>query len=276
ESGARADPFRVHEFLRGLPPQSENLSFFRGVLPFPAGCWASVSLDRELGSELSPQRFWSLDDFEAEDLPDSAFERKREAFESILIDAVESHSGAAVDLGALLSGGMDTSILVRLLAASAERRGAPAPKTFSVIFADPRMSEWPYMQLVLAKGGLKGHNCVLSPEAAWELTGRVVQAQGQPLLGQDTVAQFQAYRLAREHGTVVVLEGQGSDELLAGMPLYEAQILVELLSSGRWVRYALELRARMRRYRLSLRQALSVYLLAPRRVRRMESGSVPA
>jgi asparagine synthase (glutamine-hydrolysing) len=276
EQQPRAELFRVHEFLRGLPPQSENLSFFRDISPFPAGCWGRVSLDRDIGSELTVHRYWKLEDFEAEDLPESAFQRKQEEFELLLTDALESHSDAAVDVGALLSGGMDTSILARLLAAHAAGKRAAAPRTFSVIFEDPRMSEWPYMQLVLAKGGLKGHNCVLSADTAWETAARVIEAQGQPLLGQDTIAQFHAYKLAREHNTNVVIEGQGSDELFAGMPLYEAQIFPQLLRSGRWIQYALELRARMRRYSMSLRQALSVYLIAPYRIRRLENRGLPA
>jgi len=46
----------------------------------------------------------------------------------------------------------------------------------------------------------------------------------------------------------VVLDGQGADELLAGMPLYEAQIFPKLLFEGRWLKVATELRARMHRY----------------------------
>jgi asparagine synthase (glutamine-hydrolysing) len=270
-----AEPFRLHEFLRGLPPQSASLSFFRGVHPLPAGTWARVPLDGPETRELAPRPFWNLADFVAEDLPESAFESKREAFEGLLRQALESHAHAAVDVGALLSGGMDTSILARLLAAHAQRLGQPEPRTYSMIFEDPAMSEWPYMQLVLAQGGLKGYNRVLTPDAAFDATPRVVEAQGQPLLGQDTVAQFCAYGLAREHGSIVVIEGQGSDEMFAGMPLYEAQIFPEMLRSGQLLRFAAELRARMRRYGLGLRQAVSVYLTGPRARRRQEERGLP-
>jgi asparagine synthase (glutamine-hydrolysing) len=272
---ARAEPFRTHEFLRGLPPQSAGLSFFRDVHPLPAGTWARVALDGTALRELAPRPFWNLADITAEELPESAFEAKREEFEQLLKDALESHAHAAVDIGALLSGGMDTSILARLLAAHAGRNGEAAPRTFSVIFEDPSMSEWPYMQLVLAQGGLKGYNRVLTADAAWQATERVVEAQGQPLLGQDTVAQFCAYALAREHRSIVVIEGQGSDEMLAGMPHYEAQIFPEMLRSGHFVRAAVELRARMRRYRMGLRRALSVYGVAPFARRRQENLGLP-
>jgi asparagine synthase (glutamine-hydrolysing) len=273
--GARAEPFRVHEFLRGLPPQSAELSFFKGVHPFPAGCWARVPLGQPLADGIVPQRYWDLASIQAEPLSEASFEQTRAEFEHLLVDALESHAEAAVEIGALLSGGLDTSILARMLADYAGRRGAPPPKTFSIIFEDPAMSEWPYMQLVLARGGLKGINQVLTADLAWESTASVVSAQGQPLLGQDTVAQFHAYRLARQHGATVVIEGQGSDEMLAGMPGYDAQSFPEMLRRGQWLRFARELRTRRSRYRLGWRQALSTYVVDPIKRQRMEDRGLP-
>jgi asparagine synthase (glutamine-hydrolysing) len=273
--GPRAEPFRVHEFLRGLPPQSAELSFFEGVHPFPAGCWARVTLGQPNPGELRPQRYWDLASIQPEDRPESRFEATREEFEQLLLDAVEEHSGAAVELGAMLSGGLDSSTLARLLSQSAARRQAPIPQTFSIIFSDPAMSEWPYIQMVLAQGGLRGSNRLLTADDAWKATPRVVQAQGQPLLGQDTVAQHHAYRLAREHGAIVVIEGQGADELFAGLPGYDAQIFSDLIGRGRWLQAARELRLRRERLRLGWREALQVYLLGPIKRRRMENGGHP-
>jgi asparagine synthase (glutamine-hydrolysing) len=175
----------------------------------------------------------------------------------------------------LLSGGLDTSTIAVLLAEQARREGRDAPESYSIIFEDPEMSEWPYMQLVNAHGGLHGVHHVLTAAQAWDSADLVVQAQGQPLLGQDIIAQYHAYRLARERGCTVVLDGQGADELLAGMPLYEAQIFPEMLRRGRWLRFARELRARMQRYGLGLGQALDTYVRMPISRRRMERLGLP-
>lgn len=273
--GPRAEPFRTHEFLRGLPPQSAELSFFEGVLPFPAGCWARVPLGATGAGELQPQRYWDLASVVAEPLPESRFEETREAFEQLLVDAVESHTTAAVEVGSMLSGGVDSSLLSRLLSGSALRRGLPPPKAFSIIFEDPAMSEWPYMQMMLAQGGLRGFNHLLSADEAWATTPRAVEAQGQPLLGQDTVAQFHAYRLAREHGAVVVIEGQGADELFAGLPAYDAQQFPAWLQQGHWLRAWQELQIRRRRQRLGWRDAVRVYVAGPLRRQRMEDRGLP-
>jgi len=275
KNGPFADPFRVHEFLRGLPPQSAQLTFFRDVHPVPAGTWAEISLDADKKQELNFCRFWDLADYRMQNLPEEDFEDKREEFEVLLQDVVRDHSHAAVSVGTLLSGGLDTSILARLLAKTALSQGKPSPGAYSIIFEEPQMSEWPYMQLVLAQGGLRGVNFVLQADTAWNSTEAVVRAQGHPLLGQDLIAQYHAYRLARENGSIVVLDGQGSDELLAGMPLYEAQIFPEMLRRGRFFQFAVDIRARMRRYGMSLRETLNVYLRNPLSRRYMENHGLP-
>jgi asparagine synthase (glutamine-hydrolysing) len=275
-SGPRAEPFRLHEFLRGLPPQSAELSFFAGVHPFPAGCFARVPLQGDGRPEPRPEQYWSLADFPPDDgLPEARFGEMRERFEALLLEAVASHAQAAVPLGALLSGGLDSSILARLLADDAMRRGDAPPAAFSMIYADPAMSEWPYMQLVIAQGGLRGFNRVLDADRAWASTADVVAAQGQPLLGQDSIAQFHAYQLAREHGATVVIEGQGADELFAGLPGYDAQQFPSWLVQGRWLRLGRELADRRRRMQLGWRRAAATFVLAPLQRQWSEARGLP-
>jgi asparagine synthase (glutamine-hydrolysing) len=273
--GPRVELFRAHEYLRGLPPQSADLSFFRDVLPVPAGCYAELPLADDAAPVLRFVPYWDLASIRAEDLPESRFAACREAFEALLRDAANEHAAAAVPVGTLLSGGLDTSILARLLAERAARLGAPPPEAYSIIYADPAMSEWPYMQFVVAQGGLRGAKHVLTPEQAWDASAAVVEAQGQPLLGQDIIAQYHAFGLARAHGSVVVWDGQGADELLAGLPLYESQWLLEQLRSGRWRRFAREMQLRKQRYGLGWRATASGYLGAPLRRRWNEHRGLP-
>lgn len=275
EGGVHAEPFRAHEFLRGLPPQSPGLTYFRDVHPVPAGTWAELDLASGARPALEFRKFWDLADHVPLDEPESRFSRRREEFEALLRASVRAHASAAVEVGSLLSGGFDSSTLARMLADQARLEERPAPRTFSIIYEDPEMSEWPYMQMVLAQGGLQGTRHVLTPAEAWQAVPKVVWAEGQPLLGQDIIAQYHAYRLAREHRNTVVLDGQGADEVLAGLPLHEAQMFPEMLRRGQWIRFAMELRARMRRDDCGLRRALGTYVVAPIERRRMERGREP-
>jgi asparagine synthase (glutamine-hydrolysing) len=244
QDGPRVEPRRFTEFLSGLPPQSPALSFFEGIHPVPAGSTFEIDL-RQVGVQPPVfRRFWDLAEYHADGFTAPAYGDAVEELRDLLGAAVDSHRGAAVPVGCLLSGGLDTSVVATMLAS---RQHEPL-QTYSIVYDDPEMSEWPYVQAVAAQARLDSHTHRLTPAEAWDSVDAVVRAQGQPLLGQELIAQYRAYRMAREHGRIVVLEGQGADELLAGMPGYEAAFLHELFRTLRWRDLVTEVRCRARRY----------------------------
>jgi asparagine synthase (glutamine-hydrolysing) len=134
------------------------------------------------------------------------------------------------------------------------------------VFDDPRMTEWPYVQAVAAHANIKVVTHMITPEEAWGLIEPVMVAQGEPLLGQDTIAHFRAFQLAHDHGCVVALEGQGADELFAGLPLYEGVMFQEWLRGGAWRTFVKEAGLRARDQRRSLLSSLLTYAVtAPAR-----------
>ena len=70
-------------------------------------------------------------------------------------------------------------------------------------------------------------------ELARDLEDMIV-AQGEPFGSTSIYAQYRVYKLAREHGVTVTLDGQGADELLAGYHGYPGQRLHSLLDHGSW------------------------------------------
>jgi asparagine synthase (glutamine-hydrolysing) len=255
---------RYHEFLSGWPPSSASLSFFRDVHPVPAATTFEVDLRDAVSATPDFRRYWSLAaaPLDARDVP--PYERAVEQFRDLLDQAVHSHLGSAVPMGCLLSGGLDASFV----ASTAARRatavsGTPVP-SYSITFDDPEMSEWPFIQSVAAATGLASHTLTLTPRAVWDSVDDVVRAQGQPLLGQELIAQYIVYRLARSHGSIVVLEGQGADELLAGLPGYAAAYLRDLLFGGDIVELVREARAGARRSGESMARVLATSLSAGR------------
>jgi asparagine synthase (glutamine-hydrolysing) len=75
----------------------------------------------------------------------------------------------------------------------------------------------------------------------------------------------------REKGTIVVLDGQGADELLAGLPYYEQQIFLEMLEKLQLRRLAQELQCRSRKYHAGLFSTIRTYVWNPIRRRRAQS-----
>jgi asparagine synthase (glutamine-hydrolysing) len=115
----------------------------------------------------------------------------------------------------------------------------------------------------------------LTPSDVWAGVDAVVMAQGQPLLGQELIAQNYAYRFAHEHGAVVVLDGSGSDEVQAGLPPYEAEMVFERLEKLQLGDVARELHGIARSYGRSHVAVFRQYLIGPLRRHLQESRGLP-
>ncbi len=254
-AGPEIEPYRFQEFLLGFPPQSAELSFFREVHPVPAGTTFTIDLDAPAVDGVVFRRYWDLNDFRHESQPVEYGQAVSKLLE-LLQSSVELQMAADVPVGCLLSGGLDTSMVARLIAERTSQRAQAPAKAFSLVYDDPEMSELPYIQAVAAQGHLQSCTLTMTPELVWNSVDRVIAAQGQPLLGHDLIAQYHAYGLARECGATVVLEGQGADEMLGGMPYYESPIFMELIAELRVSALIAELRSRAIRYS---RSSLSVF-----------------
>ena len=128
---------------------------------------------------------------------------------------------ADVQVGAYLSGGLDSS----LVAAMASRiRGRPLT-TFSVRFADPAFDEGRYQELMAATIGSEHHALEVTGRDIAEAFPDVVRHAERPLLRTAATPMFLLSRLVRDRGIKVVLTGEGADELFGGYDLFrEARV----------------------------------------------------
>lgn len=124
------------------------------------------------------------------------------------------HMAADVPVGVLLSGGLDSSLLVALLA----QRGAREIPTFSIGFQDQpeeKGDEFHYSDLVARRFGTRHHRYLLPDSEVLQALPEAIAAMAEPMFSQDNVA---FYLLAREvkKEVKVVLSGQGADEVFGG------------------------------------------------------------
>ena len=269
--GARIAATRFRQFLTGFPQASPGATFFEGIEQVPSGTWFEIPLGTRIDT-LSFRSFWDLRPFTSPEAvlrdPDPAG-----TFGELLRDAVRSHVVADVPVGALLSGGLDSSTIARLMATDRSRAGDAPPKTFSITYADPAMDESRWIGSVIAQGGLDATCEQLDASRVFDLTRSVVAAQGEPLLGWELIAQYRAFQLAREHGVIVVLDGQGADEVLGGYPFYETLLVRGLLSRMRLFEAAAEIAALAKKYNRPLLRMWWGHLFAPSRARRLAAMS---
>jgi asparagine synthase (glutamine-hydrolysing) len=179
------------------------------------------------------RRWWYLDvDVAADDARtlDGCAEECREQLRA----ATKLRLISDAPLGALLSGGIDSSAVVSLMAAE-----GPPPKTFSIGFEDASYNELDAARLVARHVGADHHEEILiaSPEAALDAVSRSLD---EPLADVSLIPTYMVSRMARQHVTVA-LSGDGGDEMFAGYDWYRAAAIAD-----RWrrvpgpVRYAVD------------------------------------
>jgi asparagine synthase (glutamine-hydrolysing) len=128
--------------------------------------------------------------------------------------AVRSHLVSDVPLGAFLSGGVDSSLVVGLMAQVSGAR----VKTFSIGFDEPRYDEIAYARRVADHFGTDHHEFVVRPDAIGILD-RLVSHFDEPFADSSAIPTWYVSEMARRHVTVV-LSGDGGDELFGGYDRY--------------------------------------------------------
>jgi asparagine synthase (glutamine-hydrolysing) len=257
--GARAEPYRFTEFLRGLPPQTATRSMFEGVHPVPAG--SIFTIDLRSPAVPSFRKFWDLGTIASE--PDDRPEAVDELTE-LLNASVAEHMVADVPIGVLLSGGLDSSAIARLMATKPRD---VLPRSFTLSHDDPRIDETPFARAVVEQGGLDATFDRFQPGDGLAIARRVVASQGEPLLGFDLIGHYRMFELARQHDIKVALDGLGADEIFGGYPFYEAIHIMDRVRRLQWPGAIRDLRGAARRSGRSLPRLLAGYARAVRRSR---------
>jgi len=140
----------------------------------------------------------------------------------VLRKAVAGHLISDVPMGVFLSGGVDSSTLVALMAETSAR----PIKTFSVGFEEESFNELPVARQVAKRFATDHHELVVKPDAV-NLLPRLVEAFDEPFADSSSIPVFYLSKLAR--GEVkTVLSGEGGDEVFAGYDTYGAARVARL------------------------------------------------
>ncbi len=203
------DPVALHHHLslHAVVPAPRTL--FKGIRKLPPATTLSI----DIRGQQRQRCYWQLDATR----PDKALDEKQwiEATHASLTQAVDKRIHAAdVPVGVLLSGGLDSSLLVALLAEA----GHADIRTFSVGFEDSLEesgSEFEYSDQVVEHFATRHHRWRIPNSAVLERLPEALTHMSEPMVGQDAVA-FYLLGERVSQDIKVVLSGQGADEVFAG------------------------------------------------------------
>jgi asparagine synthase (glutamine-hydrolysing) len=229
----------VYDYLNWGLLDHTNETFFARIQKLPAAHFLEIDWTNQIKIE----RFW---DFEvsSELHSEKTDEYYAEQFKEIFIDSVRLRLRSDVPVGSCLSGGLDSSAIVtvanKLLFPPEQRDVQERHKTFSSCFPDPRFDEREYIEEVVRTTQVEAN--YIFPQAKEFLAEleNLVWHQEEPFRSSSIYAQWCVMRRARERGIIVMLDGQGGDELLCGYRKFYIFYLMELLKQRRIGRLLLE------------------------------------
>jgi asparagine synthase (glutamine-hydrolysing) len=205
--------------LSAINPEALLQYFHFGYIPDPATAFAAIYklppghlLEFERG-QVRTRQYWDLPEFGT--YSPRSEEECLEQLEEKLAAAVRMRLIADVPLGAMLSGGTDSSIVVALMARASSR----PVKTFSIGFGHADFNEAPCARLVAEKFGTDHHELILEPNVV-ETVETLAQSLEEPFADSSILPTYYVSCLARKHVTVV-LSGDGGDEIFAGYDRYQ-------------------------------------------------------
>jgi asparagine synthase (glutamine-hydrolysing) len=203
--GARElDLEAVHSYLSFLSVP-DPACIYQGVRKLPAAHTLTFQNGR-----VSLHRYWNVTFEEQHGVEDAAWEQQ---LIETMREAVRIRLVSDVPLGAFLSGGIDSSTVVALMAGLMNR----PVKTFSIGFAEQAFNEASDAKLVARHLGTDHTELILSPAEARFVIPQLVEHFDEPFADASAIPTFYVSQLARTQVTVA-LSGDGGDELFGGYP----------------------------------------------------------
>jgi asparagine synthase (glutamine-hydrolysing) len=201
------DPEALEDYL-AFGMVSGTRSIFRKIEKLPPAHVLTVG-----AGELhrAPRRYWQLRIAADKGL---SVDEWRETLEAKLAETVRVHLIADVPVGAFLSGGLDSSMVVALSTGSVQE----ALQTFSIGFEDESFSELPFARLVAGRFGTRHVEEVVTPDAV-SLLDELTHYYDEPFADSSAIPTYLVSRLASRR-VKVVLSGDGGDEAFGGYARY--------------------------------------------------------
>ncbi|MDU4250548.1 N-acetylglutaminylglutamine amidotransferase [Pseudomonas sp.] len=211
---ATLDPVALNHYLNFHAVVPAPRTLLAKVQKLPPATWMAIDAQ----GHVERQRWWNLDYGPLPDERELTLDDWEDRLLNSLRDAVSVRQRAAREVGVLLSGGVDSSLLVGLL----HEAGVEDLLTFSIGFEDAggeRGDEFQYSDLIARRYRTRHHQLRIDENEVISQLPAAFRAMSEPMVSHDCIAFYLLSREVSKH-CKVVQSGQGADELFAGYHWY--------------------------------------------------------
>lgn len=195
------------------------LTIYAGIRKLEPGCLLTIENGRS-----RIRRYWDLDVSVQDEKTDE--QTWLERFEHAIDDAIRSHLVSDVPVGAFLSGGIDSSLVVALMSRHLDQ--PVATFTMGLGGSSSLIDERPLAKQLAERYGCSFHEYTVQPDFR-SIVGEIVEAFDEPFADDSVIPSYYVSQFARR-GVKVALSGLGGDELFAGYQRYSGVLLAQTYS----------------------------------------------
>ena len=212
----------VRDFLElGLTDHTDE-TFFKEINILPPAHYLEIPLNNY--NNVNQQKYWDLD---INNGYNNSLDDNIEIFKELFFNSIELRYRSDVEVGACLSGGLDSSSIVSVSASLNK-----SIRTFTQTNQSEKYSEYRYVEDLLNNYPMVKNQAVqLNEKFENDDLDKVIYAQDEPITSFGVLAQWKVMELAKNHNVSVLLDGQGADEVLGGYRKYSFFLIKELINN---------------------------------------------
>lgn len=217
----------INKYLEKSLLNSGAETFWQEIEELKPGTWLELCGD----GRVTVGEYWKIASREIDYKEGEA----EEIFASLFEDSLRLRMRSDVEVGTLLSGGLDSNTIVGSLFKN-ELVQTKQFRSFSAVFSESEFSEEHYIDDVVKRYPLISHKIRPAPAELQEDFDALLSAIEEPFRSLSVYSQFKIYQHIRSQtGVKVVLNGQGADELFGGYSVHYYYLFAEFISRGKFI-----------------------------------------
>ena len=242
---AEPDEQAIFQYIRYAETDFDDTTFFKGIHQVEPGCYLKFN-----GESYIKQRYWSEQDL----IPPA--KHKLDIY-TIFLDSLKLRLRSDVAVGSLLSGGIDSSLIVGCIN---ELTGLENFKAYSAVFHEKEFSEKKFIDKNSNQLGFKPRYIFPAPADLVSNIEELLYVQEMPFRSLSVLSQHLIYREIGRQGSVkVLLNGQGADEIFTGYTSHFSFYFLTLFINFRWGKFAAELFHFCKKRKIGYLQAMRMF-----------------